>query len=247
MKRDLGLGVIVGGMLAVSAALYAAEYAFFGHPVEIVSQSLHELAFLPIHAIVVVLVFESLLGRHEKASMLHKLNMVIGSFFSETGTEVLKRLAAFDRDLAGLSAHLLFDNDWTAADFRAARSTVADRKHALRTESGDLDGLRECLNRQRRFLLGLLENANLLEHEDFAELLWAMTHLSEELDARESLDKITATDRTHLEGDMARAYARLLSEWLSHAEHLKEDYPYLFSFTVRTNPFDPEARVEVAA
>jgi hypothetical protein len=28
--------------------------------------------------------------------------------------------------------------------------------------------------------------------------------------------------------------------------HLREDYPYLFSLAVRTNPFDPEARPEVA-
>ncbi len=245
MKRDLGVPIIVGGMLAVSAGLYGVEFALFGHAEEIVSQTLHELAFLPVHAIVVVLVFEGLLGRHEKANMLHKLNMVIGSFFSETGTEVLRRLAAFDEGLSGLAPHLVFDSHWKAADFSKARSAVAARQHDLRAEKGDLAGLRDFLNGQRRFLLGLLENSNLLEHEDFAELLWAMTHLSEEMAARESLENLTKTDRVHLQGDMARAYARLLTEWLSYAQHLKEDYPYLFSFTVRTNPFDPNASVEV--
>jgi len=28
-------------------------------------------------------------------------------------------------------------------------------------------------------------------------------------------------------------------------EHLKNEYPYLFSLAIRTNPFDPEASVEV--
>jgi hypothetical protein len=28
-------------------------------------------------------------------------------------------------------------------------------------------------------------------------------------------------------------------------EHLKEQYPYLFSLAMRTNPFDPEARAEI--
>jgi hypothetical protein len=28
-------------------------------------------------------------------------------------------------------------------------------------------------------------------------------------------------------------------------QHLQEDYPYLFSLAVRTNPFDPDAKVEV--
>jgi hypothetical protein len=29
--------------------------------------------------------------------------------------------------------------------------------------------------------------------------------------------------------------------------HLKEHYPYLFAFAVRTNPFDPTATIEVSA
>jgi hypothetical protein len=37
----------------------------------------------------------------------------------------------------------------------------------------------------------------------------------------------------------------LVREWLSHMEHLKVDYPYLFSLAVRTNPFDPNASAEV--
>jgi len=28
-------------------------------------------------------------------------------------------------------------------------------------------------------------------------------------------------------------------------QHLQEDYPHLFSLAVRTNPFDPDDKVEV--
>ena len=45
--------------------------------------------------------------------------------------------------------------------------------------------------------------------------------------------------------DMNRAYRLLLLEWLEHMNHLQEDYPYLFSLAVRTNPFNPEASVIV--
>jgi hypothetical protein len=40
---------------------------------------------------------------------------------------------------------------------------------------------------------------------------------------------------------MKRAYLLLISEWLAYLKHLKENYPYLFSLSVRTNPFDPNA------
>ena len=44
---------------------------------------------------------------------------------------------------------------------------------------------------------------------------------------------------------MGRAYGRLLGEYLLYVRHLKADYPYLYSFAARTNPFDPDAVVEV--
>ena len=50
----------------------------------------------------------------------------------------------------------------------------------------------------------------------------------------------------HLSGDITRAYGLLVREWLAHMEHLKREYPYLFSLAVRMNPFDPEASAVVA-
>jgi hypothetical protein len=46
-------------------------------------------------------------------------------------------------------------------------------------------------------------------------------------------------------GDMRRAFGLLFREWLRYMQHLKGDYPYLFSLAVRTNPMNPEARVVV--
>jgi len=49
----------------------------------------------------------------------------------------------------------------------------------------------------------------------------------------------------HILGDIKRAYCLLVREWLAHMEHLKNDYPYLFSLAVRMNPFDPNASPQV--
>jgi hypothetical protein len=68
-------------------------------------------------------------------------------------------------------------------------------------------------------------------------LLWAIFHLDEELEARESLADLTLVDRLHLEGDTGRVYGLLTAQWLLYTEHLKGNYPYLFSLAVRMNPF----------
>jgi len=76
-------------------------------------------------------------------------------------------------------------------------------------------------------------------------LLWAVFHLTEELNSRADTRGLPDTDYKHLSGDIKRAYVILISEWLSYMKHLKVDYPYLFSLAVRTNPFDPNALPEV--
>ena len=49
------------------------------------------------------------------------------------------------------------------------------------------------------------------------------------------------TDYKHLSGDIKRAYTLLIHEWLDYMKHLKDNYPYLFSLAMRTNPFDRDA------
>ncbi len=116
----------------------------------------------------------------------------------------------------------------------------------MNSQAGGLEELKMTLLAKREFLLRMLENPNLFEHESFTELLWAVFHLTEELASRADLNNLSDTDYHHFSADINRAYCLLILEWLTYMVHLKEDYPFLFSFAVRTNPFDPEARPEIS-
>ncbi len=85
----------------------------------------------------------------------------------------------------------------------------------------------------------MLENPNLMEHESFTDLMWAVVHLTDELEARKSLTGLPPSDLEHLAIDIQRVYGRLSGQWLSYLEHLKANYPYLFSLVLRTHPFQP--------
>lgn len=144
--------------------------------------------------------------------------------------------------MAEIQTRLMVTSKWTVQDFQAAAATFAksvDLK--IDSRSGDLQNLKALLDAKRSFLLSLLANPNLLEHESFTDLLWAVFHLAEELSARKSLDGLPHVDHDHLSGDIKRAYSQLLAEWLLYMKHLKEEYPYLFSLAVRMNPIDPNA------
>jgi hypothetical protein len=92
----------------------------------------------------------------------------------------------------------------------------------------------------------LLENPSLLEHETFTQLLRAVFHLTEELESREDVGGLPESDYKHLAGDIKRAYILIVREWLDYMEYMKNNYPYLFSLAMRTNPFDRQATPVVA-
>jgi hypothetical protein len=98
---------------------------------------------------------------------------------------------------------------------------------------------------KRKFLIRLLENSNLLEHDSFTELLWAVFHLDEEMECRKSFKSLPAADYEHLVADIKRVYGFITGEWLNYMKHIKNNYPYLYSLSVRTNPFDSNASPEV--
>ena len=238
IKWQIILGLL---LVAVSVILYYIQIRIFQTPRDTYFYLFQDLAFIPVQVLLVTLILNQLLNVREKLSMLNKLNMVIGTFFSEVGTTLLKSFAAFDQNTDTFRGELLMRTDWTDQQFAAAVKRVRSNDFKIQHTGSDLEALKTFLSGKRNFLLGLLENPNLLEHETFTELLWSVFHLSEELAVRADLQHLPVADGIHIAGDIRRAYTILIVEWLSYMKHLKYDYPYLFSFAVRTNPFDPNA------
>lgn len=245
MRRANPQVLLAVGLVAAFGVVALAHYLLFHDAHTLFFYLLLDLAFIPIQVLVVSLILDQLLARREKRALMKKLNMVIGAFFSEAGTRLLGHLAGFLPDLERLRGELLPGGQWTARDFAALARSVARREIRLESGRGSLAGLKEFLAGRQDFILRLLENSNLLEHDSFAELLWSVLHVSEELAARPRLEGLPPADLGHLSGDLTRAYGHLLREWISYLSHLKEDYPYLFSLAVRTNPFDPSATATV--
>jgi len=221
------------------------HYLLFRDPNYIFKFIFAQLGFLPISVFLVTVVLNSLLARREKQTLLNKMNMVIGTFFSETGNPLLCHFKGLDLNLAAICPNLLVSQDWQPRRYREAQESVGRHAFNLKPLPEQLDGLRTFLLDRRNFLLGLLRNPTLLEHDSFTDLLWSVFHLAEELGFRDSFRSDNLRDLEHLAGDIQRAYAKLLQEWLSYMQHLQLEYPYLLSLAVRTNPFSDEARAVI--
>jgi hypothetical protein len=203
---------LAAALIALSAALYILHFAIFQDPYHIGIYLLGDLAFLPLEVLLVTIILHQLLELRDRQTKLQKLNMVIGTFFSTVGTELLRLFSDHDPRMPEFRNRMVIAESWSAEDF----------------------------------LVRLLENPSLLEHEAFTELLQAIFHLTDELKHRKVLTALPENDLRHLSGDICRAYQLLIRQWLQYVLYLKQNYPYLFSLAVRTNPFDEKATVIVS-
>ena len=227
-------------LVAASAVSYLIHYVIFRDVHHIFIYMIGDIAFLFISVLVVTLFIERVLAQREKRALINKLNMVIGTFFSEVGLQLMQRFSVFVSNSGELSGQLQIKSAWTDRDFQAAAQTARRFPYNIRVDVSALTDLQSFLEQKRDFLVRLLENPNLLEHERFTDLLWAVFHLAEELSFRgDNLAELPALDYEHLGGDLKRAYSQIASEWISYARHLKKSYPFLFSLAARINPFRP--------
>jgi hypothetical protein len=232
----LGLSLVV-----LSVIFYFIHYAIFRDLHHIFIYMIGDIAFVFIEVLLVTLIIHQLLSVREKRARLEKLNMVIGVFFSEIGAGLVTYFSDFDPKLEKIKQELIVRPNWSEKEFSAVSKRLKSYDYGVEIQKVELEYLRDFLVGKRDFLLRLLENPNLLEHESFTELLRAVFHLTEELQGREDISQLPDSDYEHLAGDIKRAYVLLVQHWLDYMKHLKDNYPYLFSLAMRTNPFDQSA------
>jgi hypothetical protein len=234
--------LIVGmGLVVLSAVFYVLHYLIFRDSHHIFIYLIGDVAFVFIEVLLVTLIIHELLNQREKRARFEKLNMVIGIFFSEVGTKLVNFLSARDPHREKMPEELLLKDGLSEKNVSSLGAQLNKYDYGLEIQNEDLSQLKILLNDKKDFLLRLLENPNILEHESFTEALRAVFHLAEELDYREDFRRIPNSDRTHLVGDMKRVYRNLASQWLFYMGYLKTHHPYLFHLAIRMNPFDRNA------
>ena len=143
--------------------------------------------------------------------------------------------------MEGKQTLLRVNADWEKENFKRAARQLESLPFEVNPRFMDLPALREFFLEKRNFLLRLMENPMLYEHEAFTDVLRAVFHLTEELERRKGEASLPDSDVEHLRGDFQRVYQRLAPTWLQYMDYQRLNYPYLFSLAVRTNPFDREA------
>lgn len=238
LNWEARLGII---LVLSTLVIYSLKFVFLENPEDTVNYIFNSLGFLPINVLLVTLVINRLLTIRSRRERLRKMNMVIGTFFSETGNELISFFTKTDPGCARISSMLEVTGEWNKETFSEVKRNCENIDFSAELSLDDFSGLKEFLLEKRDFLLRLLENPVLLENESFTELLRAVFHLEEELEYREEFRALPESDILHLKGDINRVYKRIVMNWIEYMEYLSEHFPYLFSLQMRINPFDSNA------
>lgn len=237
-------------MVLLIIIIYGSNYLVLGDAEHIISYVWTHLGFIPVDILLVAFLLDEIIEKKEKEAMLEKLDMLMSTFFSEVGNELISQLSSVNKHKASTD-NLKSIKNWDEKDFdkklAELKGTSIDFNADVPVEQREefLENLRTLLVDKREFIINLINNPNLLEKEEFTGLINAILHLDEELEHRTDLALVNDTDFGHLNGDMQRVYDKLVYEWVYYLKYLHKYYPYMIALIIRTNPFDETANVYV--
>lgn len=225
------------GLVLLSSILYFVHYLIFKDAHHIAIYFLGDLAFVPIEVLAVSLIIHKAIERKEKEHIMEKLNMLIGAFYSEVGIDLLDILLISDTQKKNICGILCDVNSWKSNKFKNTILLAQQHTCHIDIRKINIEELAVFLKSKRHFLLGLLQNPSLLEHEAFTELLRSVFHLEDELHHYINFEHISEENLEHLTIDIERVYPLIINQWIVYMNYLKNNYPYLFSINERYNPF----------
>lgn len=241
MKKNSSVMTIIF-LLFLSLIIYWIQLTQFHSPRDTFFYLMQDLAFLPIQVALVTIALGKIIEEREKRERLNRTNMLVSAFFSEIGSDLMKQLISCV-NTEEIAPYLNIKEEWSSKNFIKAANELKTIDILVDYKPKYFLELKEVLKEKRKLLMVIISNPVLLEHETFTDMLWAIFHLTDELIARDRVDDLPDTDISHLNNDIKRAFSYILIHWLGYMNHIKTDYPYLFSLEMRRNPLNKETEI----
>jgi len=234
LKDNIFLAIILMGS---SAVIYIIQNAIFHEPSQTAFYLFQDMAFVPVQALIATLVIDGFLKMQEKRRKIKKINVVISTFFVDTGINIMMAMSGFNKN-HNKACEIIKIEEFINNKGRNVKKALSEFEYCFYADPNKLEELAAIMDKNKEFLLNLLDNSNLLEHESFTDMLWAVFHVGDELKTRGDLKRLSNAEIDHISDDMLRAYSAMVMEWISYIIYLKNEYPFLYAIAIRKNPFN---------
>jgi hypothetical protein len=219
-----------------SVVIYTIQNLIFHQPENTFFYLFQDLAFVPVQVAIVTFIINRLLNVIEQQKKNKKINVIISTFFTEAGMQIMTAMSEFNRNHTELS-NIIKTNDLNKDNESQMRALVKSFKYDMYADPAKLVKLAELLAERKSFMLSLLENSNLLEHDSFTDMIWAVFHVADELQNRGDLTMLPEADIKHISNDLLRAYPALIQQWVGYIVYLRDEYPFLYEAAKKRSPY----------
>lgn len=226
-KNNISNIIIIGILPIVSVLIYGIQFIMFHQANDTIFYFFQDLAFVPIQVVFVTIIINRFMNMIEARKKVKKINVIISTFFVEAGTSIMRAMSEFNRNNEEFCEIILKD-EFTKKNSILIKKRVKEFRFDIYADPQKLEKLALKLNQYREFTLNMLGNDNLLEHDSFTDMLWAVFHVVDELQVRKNFDNLEKSEIEHLSFDIFRAYSAMVSEWINYMSYLYAEYPFLY-------------------
>ena len=239
MKKRQKETILIGcGLVSLSLILHFVHVLIFKDVHHTMIFLVADIAFIPLEVFFTTMILERVLERRKKEQDLEKLNMLVGVFYAEFGTQLLEYFVNQDDRVAICKKLRIQDPSvWNDEYFKRLQQLNSSYHYEVQLTKIDLRELQQILHEGKNIIITLMTTDSLHEHETFTEMLMRIMHLKEELDTQDITD-LSNIKCTHLEEVMAAFYRYLTYEWCYYLNYLNKFYPSLFSTVIMLSPFN---------
>ena len=103
-------------MVILIIIIYGSNYLVLGDAEHIISYIWTHLGFIPVDILVVAFLLDEIIERKEKEAMLEKLDMLMSTFFSEVGNDLISQLSSVNKYKAN-TENLNSIKNWEQKDY----------------------------------------------------------------------------------------------------------------------------------
>ncbi|MGL5415754.1 MAG: hypothetical protein ACRDAU_08860 [Clostridium sp.] len=236
-KEIIIIGIVLIGL---SLFLHFLHYKIFNDLHHTLIFLVADIAFIPMDVFFTAFVIEKLLDKRERVHRFEKLITIKGVFFSEFGTELLEEFIKCDDNIGVIEEVAHIDKNWGKVEFKHLKEVLRDYKFDVNPEKINVEKISKILNDNKDFIISIITNPTLMEHEEFSDLATSLFYLRDELQDRYFKMECECgfCDKEHIARKINISYKLMVNGWVLYMKHLKVEYPQLFVKAMLKNPFD---------
>lgn len=202
----------------ISGCIYGLQVLLFHDLRNTEFYIMQDLAFIPISIAITTVVVGNIVARRSREEAAEKAGMLRTMFFSDIGRILMKKINAISEPSIPVYSG-------KGMSVQKQQEIIRSTAVTVHTDRDTYEFIRAFLNEKKQDLITLSGNNNLMDQDDFTQLLGGLFHLLDEFSLRGSYEELSESDISHMNDDFARVLILLGTNLAASAEFQKKHFP----------------------